>query len=51
MRKIIEEMSKANGPIFTKLYQAAQQEQAAKNGNNGGGEGDPDGGDTIIDND
>ena len=51
VRKIIEEMSKANGPIFTKLYQAAQQEQAAKNGNNGDGEGDPDGGDTIIDND
>lgn len=51
VRKIIEEMSKANGPIFTKLYQAAQQEQAAKSGNNGGGEGDPDGGDTIIDND
>ena len=51
VRKIIEEMSKANGPIFTKLYQAAQQEQAAKNGSNGDGEGDPDGGDTIIDND
>ncbi len=51
VRKIIEEMSKANGPIFTKLYQAAQQEQAAKSGNNGDGEGDPDGGDTIIDND
>ena len=51
VRKMIEEMSKANGPIFTKLYQAAQQEQAAKNGNNGDGEGDPDGGDTIIDND
>ncbi|HIU62898.1 MAG TPA: molecular chaperone DnaK [Candidatus Caccalectryoclostridium excrementigallinarum] len=51
VRKIIEEMSKANGPIFTKLYQAAQQEQAAKSGSNGDGEGDPDGGDTIIDND
>ena len=51
VRKRIEEMSKANGPIFTKLYQAAQQEQAAKSGNNGDGEGDPDGGDTIIDND
>ncbi len=52
VRKVIEEMSKANAPIFTKLYQAAQQEaQQQQQNNNNGGE-DPSGsGDTIIDND
>ena len=30
VRKITEEMTKANAPIFTKLYQAAQAEAQAK---------------------
>ena len=51
VRKVIEEMSKENGPIFTKLYQAQQAEQqnnAGGDGNTNSGAGD---GDTIIDND
>ena len=49
-RAIIEEMTKANGPIFTKLYQAAQQEaqQQHQSGAQNGGS-NPD--DVIIDND
>ncbi len=49
-RAIIEEMTKANGPIFTKLYQAAQQEaqQQQQSGAQNGGS-NPD--DVIIDND
>ena len=48
-RKIIDEMTKANAPIFTKLYQAAQAEQAAKEGaaKNPDGSVNPD--DIIID--
>lgn len=53
VRAIIEEMTKANAPIFTKLYQAAQQEAQAKEQNNGDapkddGSVNPD--DIIIDN-
>ena len=52
-RAIIEELSKENAPIFTKLYQAAQQEaQAAQNAQkaqNNAGTGNSD--DIIIDND
>ena len=48
-RAIIEEMTKANGPIFTKLYQAAQQEAQQQQGNAQGGGSNPD--DVIIDND
>ena len=52
-REIIEELSKKNTPIFTKLYQAAQAEAQAnaangqQDNNNGGNNGD----DIIIDND
>ncbi|MDE6550259.1 MAG: molecular chaperone DnaK [Clostridia bacterium] len=50
VRAVIDEMTKANGPIFTKLYQAAQAEAAAagehKDDNDNGAEGE-----TIIDND
>lgn len=35
VRGIIDEMTKANAPIFTKLYQAAQAEAQAKQGENG----------------
>ena len=49
-RAIIEELSKQNAPIFTKLYQAAQQEAqnnaSANAGNDSGNNGD----DIIIDN-
>ena len=48
-RAIIEEMTKANGPIFTKLYQAAQQEAQQQQGNAQDGGSNPD--DVIIDND
>jgi len=52
-RAIIEELSKENAPIFTKLYQAAQQEaqaaQNAQNAQNNAGTGNSD--DIIIDND
>ena len=53
VRAIIEEMTKANAPIFTKLYQAAQQEAQANQQNNGDAPKDdssvnPD--DIIIDN-
>ncbi|MDE5618261.1 MAG: Hsp70 family protein, partial [Clostridia bacterium] len=50
VRNIIEEMTKANGPIFTKLYQAAAEAEANANkgddNDNNGGEGE-----TIIEND
>ena len=48
-RAIIDEMTKANGPIFTKLYQAAQQEAQQQQGNTQDGGSNPD--DVIIDND
>ena len=48
-RAIIEEMTKANVPIFTKLYQAAQQEAQQQQGNAQDGGSNPD--DVIIDND
>ena len=48
-RAIIDEMTKANGPIFTKLYQAAQQEAQQQQGNAQNGGSNPD--DVIIDND
>ncbi len=48
-RAIIDEMTKANGPIFTKLYQAAQQEAQQQHGNAQDGGSNPD--DVIIDND
>ncbi len=49
-RAIIEELSKQNAPVFTKLYQAAQQEaQAAQNAQNNQGAGN-NGDDIIIDN-
>lgn len=56
-RAIIEELSKKNAPIFTKLYQAAQQQAQAnaadgnaQNGDNNGNNGN-NGDDIIIDND
>ena len=48
-RAIIDEMTKANGPIFTKLYQAAQQEAQQQQGSAQDGGSNPD--DVIIDND
>ncbi len=48
-RAIIDEMTKENGPIFTKLYQAAQQEAQQQQGNAQDGGSNPD--DVIIDND
>ncbi len=53
VRSIIDEMTKANAPIFTKLYQAAQAEAQAKQDNaqdapKGDGGVNPD--DIIIDN-
>ena len=48
-RAIIDEMTKANGPIFTKLYQAAQQEAQQQQGNAQDGGSNPD--DVINDND
>ena len=49
-RKIIDEMTKANAPIFTKLYQAAQEEAQKQQGaqKNADGTVNPD--DIIIDN-
>ena len=49
-RKIIDEMTKANAPIFTKLYQAAQDEAQKQQGaaKNEDGTVNPD--DIIIDN-
>ena len=53
MRKVIDEMGKETAPVFTKLYQAAQQEaqQQQNNGDNGSGDNNGGEGDTIIDND
>ena len=48
-RAIIDEMTKANGPIFTKLYQAAQQEAQQQQG--GAQDGGSNSDDVIIDND
>ena len=52
VRKVIDEMGKETAPVFTKLYQAAQQEaqQQQNNGDNGSGDNGGEG-DTIIDND
>ena len=52
VRKVIDEMGKETAPVFTKLYQAAQQEaqQQQNNGDNGNGDNGGEG-DTIIDND
>jgi len=49
-RKIIDEMTKANAPIFTKLYQAAQEDAQKQQGaaKNEDGTANPD--DIIIDN-
>ena len=53
VRKVIDEMGKETAPVFTKLYQAAQQEaqQQQNNGDNGNGDNNGGEGDTIIDND
>ena len=53
VRKVIDEMGKETAPVFTKLYQAAQQEaqQQQNNGDNGSGDNNGGEGDTIIDND
>ncbi|MDE7329345.1 MAG: molecular chaperone DnaK [Clostridia bacterium] len=48
VRAIIETLSNANGPIFTRLYQAAQEEAQAANPNGDGDGVNPD--DIIIDN-
>ncbi len=48
-RAIIDEMSKANAPIFTKLYQAAQEQAQAQQGASADGTVNPD--DIIIDGD
>ena len=49
VRAITDEMTRANAPIFTRLYQMAQEEAAAKGGDqNGDTVFDPD--DIIIDN-
>ena len=48
VREIIAEMSKTNEPIFTKLYQAAQEQAQAQQADGGAG-ANPD--DVIIDND
>ena len=48
VRGIIDEMTKANAPVFTKLYQAAQQEAQAQQQAQGGEQKNPD--DVIIDN-
>ena len=52
-RAVIEELSKKNAPIFTKLYQASQQEAQANAKSNDGQTGGAQGGsdDIIIDND
>lgn len=48
-RAIIDEMSKANAPIFTKLYQAAQEQAQAQQNATNDGTVNPD--DIIIDGD
>lgn len=50
VRAVIDEMTKSNGPIFTKLYQAAQEEAAAAGDNKDDGDSGAEG-ETIIDND
>ena len=50
VRAVIDEMTKSNGPIFTKLYQAAQAEAAAAGDNKDDGDSGAEG-ETIIDND
>ncbi len=51
VRAIIDEMSKANAPIFTKLYQAAQEQANANAGAEGGANGEVNPDDIIIDGD
>ena len=51
VRGIIDEMSKANDPIFTKLYQAAQEQANANAGAEGGTNGEVNPDDIIIDGD
>ena len=51
VRGIIDEMSKANAPIFTKLYQAAQEQANANAGAEGGTNGEVNPDDIIIDGD
>ncbi|MGN0771076.1 MAG: molecular chaperone DnaK [Christensenellales bacterium] len=51
VRNIIDEMSKANAPIFTKLYQAAQEQANANANANGATEGEVNPDDIIIDGD
>lgn len=51
VRTIIDEMSKANAPIFTKLYQAAQEQANANAGAEGGANGEVNPDDIIIDGD
>ena len=51
VRAIIDEMSKANAPIFTKLYQAAQEQANANAGAAGSANGEVNPDDIIIDGD
>ncbi|MGN0765672.1 MAG: molecular chaperone DnaK [Christensenellales bacterium] len=51
VRAIIDEMSKANAPIFTKLYQAAQEQANANAGAEGSANGEVNPDDIIIDGD
>ena len=51
VRAIIDEMSKANTPIFTKLYQAAQEQANANAGAEGSANGEVNPDDIIIDGD
>ncbi|MDE6473581.1 MAG: molecular chaperone DnaK [Clostridia bacterium] len=48
VRNITDEMTKSNAPIFTRLYQMAQEEATKNSDPNGDGAVDPD--DIIIDN-
>ena len=50
VRAIPDEMTKTNAPIFTRLYQMAQEEAAAKGDDSQNGDGAIDPDDIIIDN-
>lgn len=50
VRAITDEMTKTNAPIFTRLYQMAQEEAAAKGDDSQNGDGAIDPDDIIIDN-
>ena len=50
VRAITDEMTKTNAPIFTRLYQMAQEEAAAKGDDSQNGDGAIDTDDIIIDN-